>query len=200
MKTLKVLIALTVFSASMVFAQFQNGARTTFKSSKVIEKLITLECDYGAGNADADTLFIPLPWESMADWESMVDTTAFPNVYTSNKEFLATGDMSICIIPQYTVAEESDSLFACIKPAVYSKALETWKIAANDSSCLVFNTQGRYAQSTSSILNWTNNTMYISQLSNEIWCAPGIALIFRQRAADAAVGKVNIYVELTYTR
>ncbi len=198
----KLTFAILVLLAPMLMAQYNKGERTVFKSVKVIDAKVVLEGDYGVPAADRDILWVPFPLEDEAYWKTLVDTSSsLPSpLTTSNNEFLATGDLCVTIVPTYGAAEESDSLYCYMKPLIYSPTNGTWYTSANDSTFLVFSTQGKYCQSAISYLNWTTGKAYTCNLSNELWATAGFALYLGQNAADTNKARTDIRVIISYVR
>lgn len=178
--------------ATSVFAQVE-GQQITYKSIKPLFTQITLSATMQR------TVYVAFPttrWDQVA-LDTVALTTADPQY--SRQEVLATGDVYIQILPEISGVEESDSLYAWIKPYGYFYNKEAW-YESRDSTFLVFDTPGVYAQAGVDYLDWADGYAYGVALSNELWATAGFTLTIRQRAVNVASAETKVSVAIWIVR
>ena len=187
-------IAILLMLAGSTFAQFEEGERITFKSIKPRFGFCTLD------SAVAKVFYIPWPttrWSQQTTLDTVALTTAHPAY--QRQELQATGDVFIGVVLEEITAE-SDSLIAWIKPYWFDTTKESWYESANDSTFLVLDTPGVYAQAGVDYLDWTTAKSYSVQLSNELWSSGGFTLTFKQYTYDNAGASTRVNLSVYFVQ
>jgi len=188
-------IAILLMLAGSTFAQFEEGERITFKSIKPRFGFCTLD------SAVAKVFYIPWPttrWSQQTTLDTVALTTAHPAY--QRQELQATGDVFVQVLMDTVTRDESDSLIAWIKPYTYDYNKEAWAESANDSTFLVLDTPGVYAQAGVDYLDWTHGKTYTVQLSNELWSSGGFTLHFKQYTYNTAGASSRAFVGVFFVQ
>jgi len=184
-------IAILMLAGSL-FAQAE-GERITFKSIRPQFTSVTMD------SATEKVVYVAFPttrWDQVTI-DTVALTTASPAY--QRQQVLATGDVYIQILPEVHNTEESDSLYAWIKPYGYFYEKEAW-YESEDLTYLVFDTPGVYAQAGVDYLDWTAGEAYGVSLSNELWATGGFTIHFNQKTYDNAGADTKIYVAVWIVR
>jgi len=155
---------------------------------------ITVTCD----STDSTTIYVSFPPASgiNSSHRTAISATAFTSASAQaiHQDFVATGDVYISVVTDTSTIEESDSMFAYIKPYFYDATKATWYAVNADKGYLVFDTAGTYIQSTVDYLDWTHGSGYGACLSNELWPCSGFTLTIGQRTYNNAGAASTFYV------
>lgn len=108
------------------------------------------------------------------------------------------GNAYLNIVLEDLTTHSNDSLQAWIKPYSYNGAKGAWYDSYKDSTFLVMDTQGTYAQATVDYLTWVDDKMYDVPLSNELWACGGFTLTFRQKIYGTHSTRVYLTIYFTY--
>ena len=147
---------------------------------------------------ESETVYIKWPNERFGWQAGNVDTVAFgTGDFNNGDRFNFTGDLGLSLSIDTLVVEESDSLAVSMSPYTYDRNLGAWAVSINDTTHLVWDTQGVYAQSTIDWLDWATGDFRTCQLSNELWTFPGVAITFRQLGIDTATSAARVRLGIT---
>jgi len=106
----------------------------------------------------------------------------------------ANGAFTISIVTDSVTADESDSLYAFIRPLFYDSGKSSFYLSTNDTLFLIFDTPQSYIATSADYLNWTHGNLYSSMLGPYLCPAAGFGLTFVQTANDNSGADANIYI------
>jgi hypothetical protein len=149
-------------------------------------------------SSDSQTLYVTFPYTAGPTSARRIQISTTKPTSTSaqaiNPVFSSSGNVFVHVIPDTLTRQESDSLYAYIKPLVYDSNKKDWYTSEKDSTFLVFDTIGMYSSTVADYLDWTHGKCYTTTLTNELWPCAGFTITFVQRAFNVATADTKLYL------